>query len=1023
MRLFKLAILLFVLTSQFAQGAASATAVAAVPTLTAISPESGARGSTVSVTLTGTDFESGLTITAGDNIAITGIVVTNSTTVTANFAIADTASLGQHNVAVTTSGGTSVTKVFTVVPPAPTFSGITPVGGSLGATINVTLFGTNFVSGLILNAGTDFTVRGLSVLNSSTAAATLTIASTAVLGPHDFTVTTSGGTSEVRIFDVVAPPPPTFTGISPAVGVLDSTVSVTLIGTNFISGLSVDAVDGITVSSVNVVNSTTATAIFTIAADASLGPRRVTVTTAGGTSGATEFDVVMVPPALTGISPSGGPPGATVNVVLTGSNFTTGMSVDASAGITITSIAVTNSLSATATFTIDAAADLGPRDVRVTTPGGTSGAIRFTVLPPAPTLSAIDPASGVVGTAVAVTLTGTNFYAPMTITFATDIAVSSINIVDPTSATATFTIGSGATPGLLNTTISTPGGSTSAALFSVIPLPPTLTRISPASVVQGNLDRSFLVTLTGTNLFDPTIAISGTGVKAPPNVFVTSGTTGTALFTVEANAPLGPRDVTVTTAGGTSSPIAFTVVTAAPTLTSIAPAIGVRGSSVSVTISGTNLTAGNTAVNSIAGITITNPVVVNAITLTATFAVDANATLGPRNVTVTTGLGTTNALTFTVADPFPDLSITSSHSGKFGVGFNEAYNVAVTNVGARPTSGTTTVTDVLPPGLTFVSGTGNGWSCSAAGQTVTCTNPGILAAGAPSSYTLTVAVGTTAAAVVNHTVSVATAGDVNAAHDSATDVTIVAPTPTPTFVFNPSPLVAGEQATVTITVPSTFPHDVAGTVTLTFVPSTLIAVDDPAIQFATGGRSVTFVIPANGTQARFGSATDTTPLGFQTGTVAGRLLFNGTFTAGSIQGTFSPPVGSNAPVISQQAPFIKSIETSTQGGFVASILLFSTLREVTGLDLNFNNITPQVKLSCGAAAGCSIDGTTMTFDVSAMFATWFAGNTAYGSLSLLRLPFSIAGGSVNGSVQVRLRNRLGLSNVVSFNLVTAHFGQ
>src|SRR6185436_10339248 len=137
-------------------------------------------------------------------------------------------------------------------------------------------------------------------------------------------------------------------------------------------------------------------------------------------------------------------------------------------------------------------------------------------------------------------------------------------------------------------------GSSSAALFSVVPFPPTLKSISPATAVQSPLGRTFLVTLTGTNLFDPTIAISGTGVRAPANVVVTSATRGTAVFTVDGDAAIGPRDVTVSNAGGTSSPVTFAVLPPTPTLTSIAPAIGVRGTSVNVTILGTNFTAGTT---------------------------------------------------------------------------------------------------------------------------------------------------------------------------------------------------------------------------------------------------------------------------------------------------------------------------------------------------------------------------------------------------------------------------------------------
>src|SRR5688572_33387492 len=69
----------------------------------------------------------------------------------------------------------------------------------------------------------------------------------------------------------------------------------------------------------------------------------------------------------------------------------------------------------------------------------------------------------------------------------------------------------------------------------------------------------------------------------------------------------------------------------------------------------------------------------------------------------------------------------------------------VRNVGTLPAPGPMTLTDTLPAGLTYGSGTGSGWSCSAAEQTVTCGNSEALDAGASSSLTLTVAVGAAAA--------------------------------------------------------------------------------------------------------------------------------------------------------------------------------------------------------------------------------------------------------------------------------------
>ena len=99
-----------------------------------------------------------------------------------------------------------------------------------------------------------------------------------------------------------------------------------------------------------------------------------------------------------------------------------------------------------------------------------------------------------------------------------------------------------------------------------------------------------------------------------------------------------------------------------------------------------------------------------------------------------------------------DLALQKSHSARFEVGQNAVYTIAVTNAG--PASATTPrVTDVLPAGLTYVSGTGTGVVCAAVGQTVTCDLP-TMAINTSSSITLTVAVGRAAAPGVVNTASV-----------------------------------------------------------------------------------------------------------------------------------------------------------------------------------------------------------------------------------------------------------------------------
>ena len=79
----------------------------------------------------------------------------------------------------------------------------------------------------------------------------------------------------------------------------------------------------------------------------------------------------------------------------------------------------------------------------------------------------------------------------------------------------------------------------------------------------------------------------------------------------------------------------------------------------------------------------------------------------------------------------PDLTIAKTHSGNFAQNQNgAAYALTVTNGGTAATSGTVTVTDTLPAGLTFASGSGGGFTCSALAQVVTCTSTTAIAVAA-----------------------------------------------------------------------------------------------------------------------------------------------------------------------------------------------------------------------------------------------------------------------------------------------------
>ncbi len=109
-------------------------------------------------------------------------------------------------------------------------------------------------------------------------------------------------------------------------------------------------------------------------------------------------------------------------------------------------------------------------------------------------------------------------------------------------------------------------------------------------------------------------------------VVVGSRTSLTANFVLDPAAAAGARTVTVTTAGGTSGAQTFTITLpapGAPTLTSVAPNQGVQGTTVAVTLTGTNFVVGATTVAvSGGGVTVNNVVVGSATSLTANFVLD-----------------------------------------------------------------------------------------------------------------------------------------------------------------------------------------------------------------------------------------------------------------------------------------------------------------------------------------------------------------------------------------------------------------
>ncbi len=189
---------------------------------------------------------------------------------------------------------------------------------------------------------------------------------------------------------------------------------------------------------------------------------------------------------------------------------------------------------------------------------------------------------------------------------------------------------------------------TSVGAVEVAVVPPVLTSISPSSGVQG---ATVPVTLTGSALARTSVINAGADINCA--ITAATRTSVSANCAIAASAATGARDVTVTTPGGTSNAVTFTVNVAPPNLTLISPTSGIQGRNVTVTLTGTGLSGTSLVTVSGTGVSCTINGTPTATSVSASCAIAATAATGARTVTVTTPVGVSNGLSFTVNLPPP----------------------------------------------------------------------------------------------------------------------------------------------------------------------------------------------------------------------------------------------------------------------------------------------------------------------------------------------------------------------------------
>jgi hypothetical protein len=376
---------------------------APAPTLTSVTPASGALAGGTQLTLTGSNFVAGATVRVG-GVAATGVTLTSATQLRATTP-AGTA--GARAVQVTNPDGQSVTlnNAFTYVATAPTLTSVTPGYGPLAGGTQLTLTGSNFVSGATVRVGgiaaTGVTFTSATQLRANTPAGTAGAKAVEVTNPDGQSVTLNNAFT----YGASAP---TLTSVTPGYGPLAGGTQLTLTGSNFVSGATV-RVGGVAATGVTF---TSATQLRANTPAGTVGAKAVQVTNPDGQSVTLNnaFTYGATAPTLTTVTPGSGPLAGGTQLTLTGSNFVSGATVRVG-GVAATGVTFTSATQLRATTPAGTA---GLKAVQVTNPDGQSvtlnNAFTYTsTTTSAPTVTSLSPSSGSTVGRYQVTVRGSNF--------------------------------------------------------------------------------------------------------------------------------------------------------------------------------------------------------------------------------------------------------------------------------------------------------------------------------------------------------------------------------------------------------------------------------------------------------------------------------------------------------------------------------------------------------------------------------------------------------------------------------------
>ncbi len=598
------------------------------------------------------------------------------------------------------------------------------------------------------------------------------------------------------------------------------------------------------------------------------------------------------------------------------------------------------------------------------------------VMPPQVATVSVSPASAVPGqTLTSVTVTGSNFTTSTAFSFGAGITVSNVAVTGSTTATMTLAVALNAPVGPRGLTVTTgTSGQSFAGVFQVLAYLPTIQTITPSSGYPG---QTLTITVTGTNLVDPTGAntlpvfnfgwapsVTAQSVSGPANgtqtavvqLTIPPSLAPSANYPVSVNTGFVPGTGTQVFQGGqglSSTPFTVTAGVTVPA----APAIGtaVAGNAQALvaftapTVTGGTPITSYTATSNPGGLTASgaaSPITVSGLTngTPYTFTVVATNSAGngpPSAASNSVTPGVAPAFTSAAAATFVDVS-----AGSFTITTSGSPTPTLAETGA------------LPPGLSFNSTTGvlSGTPASSAAGNYTL------------SFTATNGIGTPATQIFTLTVDNTPAG------------TNVAVTPVdPSTGAVPASLTFGS---VTVAGMTTVSSSSTGT-----APPSGFAVGTPAVYYnlaTTATYSGAIIVCINYAGVTF---TTTPPQLFH---YTGGAWVNVTTSVNTATQTVCGSVNSLSPfaifqpVILNQAISFGAAPSITVGGSGA----LSATGGASGNPIVFSSTSPAVcSVSASTVFGLAVGTCTIAANQ--------AGNANYAAAPQVLLSFPIGGAAAN----------------------------